>query len=90
MNKNNETDMLKNIIKNNMNIKCVFVGHKHVFKTTIMSDEWRNLPMIYCGDYSYSKNRADKLNPWSNRGYVMLDLNDDISINYIKSGECNL
>jgi len=74
-----ESEEIKQLIRENDRIICAFTGHIHKSNTLILGNEWRNFPVFYCGDYSYS---ADPLKP-CNWGFRTLDLNDGFSTDYI-------
>ncbi|MBO5060626.1 MAG: metallophosphoesterase [Clostridia bacterium] len=74
-----ESEELKKIISENDRIICAFTGHTHRSNTVILGSEWRNLPVFYCGDFSYSAGcSADA----PNRGYRILDLENGFSTEY--------
>jgi predicted phosphodiesterase len=65
-----ESEAARELILEHPNILCAFTGHTHRDNTVILPDAWRNLPLIYCGDFSYCDgSRKDK-----NWGYRTLSL----------------
>ena len=76
-----ENDASCNLIFENRNILCAFTGHKHRDHTLLLPDSWRNLPVFYCGDFSYNSGTLGNKN-W---GYRLLDLSDaSISTEYVR------
>ena len=75
-----ENEELKQLIRENERILCAFAGHTHRSNTLILDEEWRNLPIFYCGDFSYSNN-SDK--PGCNSGFRILDFSKGFSTIYI-------
>lgn len=74
-----ESNETKRIIRENDRILCVLAGHIHSSKTVILGKEWRNLPVFYCGDYSYCGDYDDAHPNW---GYRIIDLKDGFSTVY--------
>ena len=74
-----ESEELKKLIRENNRIICTFAGHIHKSITLILNDEWRNMPVFYCGDYSY----CDDPNKSINWGFRTLQLDDGFSTDYI-------
>ena len=69
------------IICENKQIVCAFTGHTHRDNTVILSDEWRNMPVFYCGDFSYNLAR-DREKNW---GYRTLDFKEGVfSTEYVR------
>ncbi len=65
-----ESEEARELIAGEKRIVCAFAGHTHRDNTVILPDEWRNLSVIYCGDFSYNSGRQKEKN-W---GYRILDL----------------
>lgn len=78
-----ENEDIRKMIKENDNIICAFTGHTHSSNTLILSSQWRNLPVFYCGDFSYCANYTDDSKPhW---GYRLLNLENNLSTEYIQA-----
>ena len=76
-----EQDAARTLICENPQIVCAFTGHTHRDNTMILPASWRNLPVFYCGDFSYNSGREQTKN-W---GYRLLDLAGDVlSTEYIR------
>lgn len=74
-----ESDEARALIASETRILCAFTGHTHRNNTVLLSDGWRNLPVFYCGDFSYCAGGLKEKN-W---GYRILELSDDrISAEY--------
>ena len=74
-----ETAMM--FIKREERILCAFAGHIHRDNTVLLPNSWRNLPVFYCGDFSYNAGRLKDIN-W---GYRILNLDDNkFSTEYIR------
>ena len=76
---NNESEEFKALIRENNQIICAFTGHTHRSNTVILGEEWRNFPVFYCGDFSYSGG-CDAEHP--NRGYRTIDFSKGFSTVY--------
>lgn len=76
-----ESEDIKEIIVREKRIQCVFVGHMHISSTVLLDESWRNLPVIFCGNYSY--HLTDKsCGQW---GYRILNLDGGpLRTNYIQ------
>jgi len=72
-----ETEELKKLICENERIIAAFTGHTHRSNTVILDSQWRNFPIFYCGDFSYSSGQE---NP--NWGYRILNLENVFSTEY--------
>lgn len=48
-----ESEEVKKIIMAESRIKCIFAGHNHLSTTVFLDDTWRNIPVIFCGNFSY-------------------------------------
>ena len=76
-----ESPQTQKIICENKQIVCAFTGHTHRDNTVILSDEWRNMPVFYCGDFSYNLAR-DREKNW---GYRTLDFKEGVfSTEYVR------
>jgi len=76
-----ESDAARNVIFENRRIVCAFTGHTHRDNTVILPDDWRNMPVFYCGDFSYNSGH----NREKNWGYRIVDFKDGgISTEYIR------
>ena len=73
-----ESDEVRELIVSHPQICCAFAGHIHQSHTRLLGKEWGNLPVIYCGDFSYS------LEPYQNWGYQILDLSNGFETKYIR------
>lgn len=74
-----ESNEAKSIICSENRILCAFTGHTHDSDIKITGNDMRNLPIIYCGNFSYSV--SDKPKNW---GYRILNLSDgNFSTEYI-------
>lgn len=62
-----ESEEARQLILENKNIVCAFAGHIHRSITKILPDEWRNLPVLYCGGFGFSNN--------TNWGIRLVDFN---------------
>ncbi|MBE6631154.1 MAG: hypothetical protein E7623_00475 [Ruminococcaceae bacterium] len=79
-----ESEKARQLIAGNEQIVCAFAGHIHEDKTLILPDDWRRLPVFYCGDFSYSQSRGGDKN-W---GCRLLEKKDNtFSTEYIR---CNV
>ena len=77
-----ESDAARELILENKNIICAFAGHRHRDNTLILPESWRNLPVFYCGDFSYSSGPREGKN-W---GYRTLDLSlAVVSTEYVRA-----
>ena len=75
-----ESEEARTLVLENRSIVCAFAGHTHRDNTLILPDSWRNLPVFYCGDFSYSESRQKEKN-W---GWRTLDLSRNaISTEYV-------
>ena len=68
-----ESDETKYLICEEKRILCAFTGHTHLTDTKLLDDSFRNLPVFYCGNFSYYKLSDDKTIRW---GYRILDFNN--------------
>lgn len=76
-----ESDKAREIILNNSRIVCAFTGHTHRDNTVILPDEWRNLPVFYCGDFSYNLSGDEEKN-W---GFRIVDFKNGVfSTEYVR------
>lgn len=76
-----ESDDAREIICNNSRIICGFTGHTHRDNTVILPDDWRNMPVFYCGDFSYNQGHNHEKN-W---GYRVIDFTDGkFSTEYVR------
>ena len=64
-----ESEAARGAVCNNPCIKCAFAGHTHRDNTVILPKSWREMPVFYCGDFSYST-----LCEGRNWGYRRLEL----------------
>ncbi len=78
-----ESDTVRQMIYENKNIMCAFTGHTHKSNTIFLPENWRRLPVFYCGDYSYSIYKTS-LKSNINRGFRTLELDDTFSTQYHK------
>ena len=62
-----ESEEARQLILENKNIVCAFTGHINRSITKILPDEWRNLPVFYCGGFGFSNN--------TNWGIRLVDFN---------------
>ena len=77
-----ESEEVRSIVFENRNILFAFAGHTHKSNTVILTEDWRNLPVFYCGDYSYFPYcKPDSIPEW---GLRTLELGDNISTQYKK------
>ena len=77
----NESEDARKLIFDEKRILCAMTGHTHRDNTVILPDNWRNLPVFYCGDFSYNGGR----NKEKNWGFRIIDLNDDkFSTEYVR------
>ena len=74
-----EGEAAKKLIRENDRIICAFTGHTHRSNTVILDKSWRNLPVLYCGDFSYSAGRRPENPNW---GYRIVDLENGFSTEY--------
>ena len=65
-----ESEEARDLICACRNILCAFTGHTHKENTLLLPDDWRNLPVFYCGDFSYSLGYKRQKN-W---GYRVLEM----------------
>lgn len=63
----NESEEARKLLCENENIVCAFAGHIHRSITKILPDEWRNLPVFYCGGFGFSNG--------TNWGFRVIDFN---------------
>lgn len=75
-----ESEEAKALIRDNKQILCAFAGHIHQSKTLLLDDSWRNLPVIYCGDFSYEGNAYSDEPHW---GFRFLELGKHFATEYI-------
>lgn len=68
-----ESEEARKLILNEKRIMCAFTGHTHLTNTKLLDDSWRNLPVFYCGNFSYYKLSDESQVRW---GYQMLDFSD--------------
>lgn len=66
-----ESDEAKALIRDNRRILCAFAGHIHRSLTLFLDDSWRNLPVVYCGNYSYEGQAISDKPHW---GFELLSL----------------
>lgn len=76
-----ESEAVRELICVEKRIVCAFTGHTHRDNTLLLPDSFRNLPVFYCGDFSYNGGRSREKN-W---GYRLLDITDGlISTEYVR------
>ena len=91
-----ESEEVKKLIASEKRIRTVFAGHRHISTTVILDESWRNLPVVFCGNFSYhrlSKSTdyfgtvfrsfmSEEMGEW---GYRILDLSDgNLSTDYMR------
>ena len=64
-----ESEEARRLICESRQILCAFTGHTHRENTLLLPDAWRNLPVFYCGDFSYNLGARRQKN-W---GYRVLE-----------------
>ena len=59
---------------------CGFAGHIHQSRTVILPPQWGSLPLVYCGDFSYTLgSEADALPNW---GFQRVDFSSGFTTSY--------
>ena len=76
----NESEEARELILSERRIVCAFTGHTHKNNVQFLDEKWRFLPVVYCGDFSYTGGSPNK-----NWGYRMLELNPNgFSTTYVR------
>lgn len=75
-----ENEAAKVLIRDNKQIICAFAGHIHQSITCFLDESWRNLPVIYCGDFSYEGIAYSDKPHW---GFRFLNLGEHFTTEYI-------
>lgn len=65
-----ESEEARQLICKEKRILCAFAGHTHRENVRLLPDQWRNLPVFYCGNFSDCGGPQKKKN-W---GYRILEL----------------
>ena len=76
----NESEEAKKLICENKKIIGAFAGHIHDQCIKMLGDDMRNLPVIYCGNYSYAHNYVEDKPEW---GWRIVDFENGFSTEYI-------
>lgn len=77
-----ESERAKKLVRDEKRILCAFAGHTHKDNTILLSDDFGNLPVFYCGDFSYNGKYEDQAK--MNWGWRVLDFKDgSFSTEYI-------
>ncbi len=80
-----ESEAARMLIQKHEQIMCAFAGHIHQSITKILDESWRNLPVFYCGDFSY------EMNAWSDKphwGFRILEWNEQFRTEYVLYDQC--
>ncbi len=75
-----EGEDVKSLIRENPRIICAFTGHTHRARTVFAGEELRNLPFIYCGNFSQGGVAGSKK---SHHGFTLLNLEKRVFAEYI-------
>lgn len=76
-----ESEEARQLICNEKRILCAFAGHMHRDNAVLLPDGWRNLPVFYCGNFSWYWGYQKQKN-W---GYRILELSEDrFSTEYVR------
>lgn len=76
-----ESKEARELIFKEKQILCAMTGHTHRDNTVILPDAWRNMPVFYCGDFSYNGGRQKEKN-W---GYRTIEFTDGgFSTEYVR------
>ena len=69
-----ESEEFKEFLRTNQYVMAIFHGHEHTLTVQDLGDEYNNVPLIMCGQFSYT-NSSNKLN--QNYSFRELILDDD-------------
>ena len=76
----NESEEARELILSERRIVCAFTGHTHKNNVQFLDEKWRFLPVVYCGDFSYTGGSNAK-----NWGYRVLAFDGNaITTNYVR------
>ena len=75
-----ESEAARELVLTEPRIACAFTGHTHKNNVQLLDEAWHFLPIIYCGDFSYTGGSSEK-----NWGYRILELNEKgMSTTYVR------
>ena len=75
-----ESEEARKLICEEKRIICAFAGHRHRSNIRMLDEEWRNLAVVYSGDFSYNGGHLKERN-W---GFRILELDSGFSTEYIR------
>jgi hypothetical protein len=57
-----ESEAFKEFLRTNTNVKAIFHGHNHTLEVVDLGEEYHHVPLIMCGQFSYtgSQNELDQ------------------------------
>lgn len=50
-----ESEEFRELVQSEPRIRAAFTGHIHISTAVVLGESWRNLPVFFCGNYSYHR-----------------------------------